>query len=269
MPTKSAGPTPPRYGLDKQLGLLAFVLTVFIGGVVTLWSLQQLRASAERETRHDARAMAQSVAQTIALQMGRAVRLGIPLEELPGIPAYLQRALEQAPGLAYLALLDAHDVTLYTTAPQQADDQVRTSIQVQGQMAGTVVVGTAPTALTGDLVWVKTLCALTVLVLGVVSAWLAARGPGRRLESEHLALQAGLHGHGQSLPLDYAASHGLQQALQALEQGQQQLLEQQAAVDAYAQELLAVDFDQRMQASIARIVQTAPSAVDLAQDGAI
>jgi antitoxin component of RelBE/YafQ-DinJ toxin-antitoxin module len=254
------------------LGLLAFFLTTIIGGLGTLWLLQQLRTSTELEARHDAKAMAQSVAQTLALQIGRAVRMGIPLEDIPGIPAYLQRALEQAPGLAYIALKNPHDNTLHTTQPQKADDQIRIAIQVQGQMVGAVVVGTSPTALTRGLVWVQALCVLTVLVLGVVSGGLAARGPGARLEREHGALQAGLQGipSPQPLPLDDTArtNDGLQQALQALEQGQQQVQEQQAAVNAYAQELLAVDFDHRMSAPIAQIVQAASHTAPLIQDKA-
>ena len=48
------------------------------------------------------------------------------------------------------------------------------------------------------------------------------------------------------------------QALQALADGHQQAHAHDAAVTAYAQELLAVDFDQRLEAHIARIVPDHP-----------
>ena len=65
---------------------------------------------------------------------------------------------------------------------------------------------------------------------------------------------------------------GLARALHALAEAEQQRHEQEAAVQAYAQELLAVDFDQRLQAPVARIVASAapatatPSATPLPAD---
>lgn len=137
---------PPQ--LARSLGLLALCLTLAIGAASALWSLHQLRTTTEREARTDAQAMAQSVAHTLAQQIGRAVRVGIPLADIPGVPAYLQRTLEQAPGLAFIALHTEDDTLLHTTSTSRsANDLVRAPIQVQGRTAGTVVVGTAAAAL--------------------------------------------------------------------------------------------------------------------------
>ena len=103
----------------------------------------------------------------------------------------------------------------------------------------------------------QALCALAVLGLGLLSGWLAARGPGRRLERQRQQLHACLHGMPPEAPLPPAAGNSLNSlanALHALADGQQQVQEQEAAVAAYAQELLAVDFDHRLQAHIARIL---------------
>lgn len=249
----------PRSGfarLDWALGLLALCLTLAIGGAGALWSLQQLRTRTEHDTRQDAQAMAQSVAQTLAQQISRAVRLGIPLADIPGMQAYLERALAQAPSLAAIAVHTLEDHRLYTTPPRAATQQVQAAIQVQGRSVGNVVVSTAPATLAQGFTGAYGLCAVLVLALGLLSGWLAARGPGQRLERQRQQLQAGLDGA--ALPAEAAlpdASHGgMADALHALAAGQQQQQEQEAAVQAYAQELLAVDFDQRLQAPVAAIV---------------
>ena len=266
MPNNPAHSAPP---LHWSLGLLALCLTLTLGGAGALWSLQQLRADTERDARQDAQAMAQSVAQTLALQISRAVRLGVPLADIPGMPAYLQRALAQAPGLASIAVYLPDGSTLHTTPARASTLQTQAAIQVQGHSVGSVVVGTAPAALVRGLSSAYALCALLVLALGLLSGWLAARGPGQRLERQRQQLQAGLAAAHRMDNADGPASTalpdtqhgGLARALHALAEAEQQRHEQEAAVQAYAQELLAVDFDQRLQAPIARIVSGSTVAV--------
>ena len=263
MHSKAPTPTPTR--LDWSLGLLALCLTLAIGAAMALWSLQQLQIRPERDAHQDAQAMAQSVAETLALQISRAVRLGIPLADIPGVPAYLERALARAPGVASIAVHTASGDTLHSTPARPLMQPVSAAIQVQGKEVGRVVVDTAPAALTEHLHRAYALSALLVLALGLLSGWLAARGPGQRLERQRQQLQAGLDGT--TLPADTALpdpSHGgMARALLALAQGQQQRQEQEAAVQTYAQELLAVDFDQRLQAPVARIVAGAAPATPL------
>ena len=254
-------PLPPQRGLHWALGLLALCLTLLIGGAGALWSLHHLRTTTERDAREDAQAMAESVAQTLALQISRAVRLGIPLGEIPGMPDYLQRALAQAPGLATIAVHTADGQTLHTTPLPKLSERSSTppasaAIQLQGRSVGSVVVTTAPAALGQGLRQAYALCALLVLLMGLLAGWLAARGPGQRLERQRQQLLAGLNGV--ALPADTVLPDpdhgGMARALLALAEGQHQLQAQEAAVQTYAQELLAVDFEQRLQAPIAAIV---------------
>ena len=61
--------------------------------------------------------MARSVAQTLAQQLGRAARLGIPLQELPGVAPYLAAALERQSALASIAVVLPDGRTLHAVGP--------------------------------------------------------------------------------------------------------------------------------------------------------
>ena len=76
-----------------RVGVWVFCVLVAVGSAGAVWVLQDLRSHGTRTARQDAQALAHSVAQTLAHQLGRAVRLGIPLAELPGVPDYLDNTL--------------------------------------------------------------------------------------------------------------------------------------------------------------------------------
>lgn len=266
--TRSRPPRSLLLRLDWSIGLLVLCLTLVIGAASAGWSLQQLRVNAERESQQDVQAMAQSVAQTLATQIGRAVRLGIPLADIPGMPDYLERALTQAPGLASIAVQQPDGSTLHATRNKLSRHRLHAEIQAQGHSVGRVVVSTAPTALSQGLVNAYVFAALLVAALSLLSGWAALRGPGKQWQQQRELLQAGLAGA--PLPANASlpdANHGsLVRALQALTAGREAQQEQEAAVQAYADELLAVDFDQRLQAPVAAIV-AGRSAAALAQEG--
>src|SRR5690606_37600792 len=58
---------------------------------------------------------AAAVGQAVAAQFGRALELGIPLDKLPGIAAYLQEISASSPQVEGLALLDADGNRIATT----------------------------------------------------------------------------------------------------------------------------------------------------------
>lgn len=255
--------------LDWRVGLLAFCTTVLIGSVCTIWALQQLHHSTQQQASQAAQALAHSVAHTLSQQIARAIRIGIPANHIPGLDSYLQRALDQAPGLAYIALRSPNNTTLNTTQLRPAHEEIHAEVQVHGQTVGIVAVGTAPATLTHGLTAIQALSALLVLCMGLLSGWLAARGPGKRLEQQRCQLEMGLQGARltPAVPLHHT-SNALEQALEALAQGQQQQQEQATMLNSYAEELLAVDFDHRMQVRIAQIMApTSTSTPSGSQDG--
>src|SRR5690606_27419555 len=99
--------------LRWRVGLLVFGVLATVGAACALWALQDLRDNGARAAGRDAQALAHSVAQTLAQQLGRAVRLGIPLDELPGVPPYLHAALQRQPVLTHIAIEGAEGATLH------------------------------------------------------------------------------------------------------------------------------------------------------------
>src|SRR5689334_23119257 len=63
---------------------------------------------------------AATVAGSTASLIGRALELGVPLDRLQGLDAYLQRILAGNPDLSYIALRDAGGATLYQAATGDA-----------------------------------------------------------------------------------------------------------------------------------------------------
>lgn len=247
--------------LRWRVGLWVFAVLVGVGSACAAWTLHGLRASGERAANQDVQAIAQSIAQTLAQQLGRAVRLGIPLDELPGVPPYLEATLKRQPVLSALAVEQADGTPLHFVgqALAPAGGTVRVPIVAGAAHAGFVVAGTKSTAplqgSQGQALWIS-----AVAVLGIalaVALWAALR-PGARLEAQRRAVLARLQqGRSDGLPPPEGRGHadGLQLVLDTLAQGDDEQRAAHAALQAYAHELLSVDFDGHMRAGIERIVR--------------
>lgn len=261
-------PEPLLADLRWRVGLLAFAVLAVIGSACALWMLHELRIGGARAASADARAMAQSVAQTLAQQLGRAVRLGIPLQELPGVAGYLEAALERQTALTSLAVVLPDGRTLYAAGASaaagtaaDAANAVSVPIAAQGAPAGQVVaMAEGSASMRQSLAWARGLSAAAVLALALCAGFGAALGPGAQLERQRRAAQAWL---GREAGADLARlealarGQGLQPLLEALAQGEAEQRAAREAVQAYAEELLAMDFDGLLREDIERIVRAA------------
>lgn len=254
--------------LRWRVGLWVFAVLAGVGSACAGWTLHGLRASGERAANQDVQAIAQSVAQTLAQQLGRAVRLGIPLAELPGVPPYLEATLKRQPVLSALAVEQADGTPLHAVGRPLAPGAVRVPI-VSGAAAlapgaapaGFVVAGTESAAALpgsqGQALWIS---AVAVLGTALAAALWAALRPGARLEAQRRAVLARLQqGRGDGLPPPEGRGRadGLQLVLDTLAQGDDEQRAAHEALQAYAHELLTMDFDGHMRAGIERIVRQA------------
>ena len=188
--------------LRWRIGLWVFAVLLGVGSVCAAWTLHGLRASGERAANQDVQAIAQSIGQTLAQQLGRAVRLGIPLDELPGVPPYLEATLKRQPVLSALAVEQADGTPLHAVGRPLAPGAVRVPIVAGAAPAGFVVAGTKSTAplqgSQGQALWIS---AVTVLGIALAVALWAALRPGARLEAQRRAVLARLQqGRSDGLP---------------------------------------------------------------------
>ncbi len=245
--------------LRWRAGLLAFAVLAVIGSACALWTLHELRIHGARAASEDTRALARSVAQTLAQQLARAARFGIPLQELPGVAPYLAAALAHQPALASLAIVLPDGRTLHAAGAKNAPadaDSVRVDIAFQGGSAGAVVAVTSGGAsLSHSLAQARILSAVAVLALALCAGLWAALGPGARLERQRRAVQAWLDGKPPCLEEQTDEQGGLQPLLEALAEGEAEQRAAREAVQAYAEELLAVDFDGAMRERIEHIMK--------------
>ncbi|MCK9516902.1 MAG: hypothetical protein WCZ18_11235 [Ottowia sp.] len=261
--------TPRRAWHDDlrwRVGLLVLCVVLVVGGACTAWALRHLERASAQTAQQDARALAASVAQVAAQQLARALRFGIPLQELPGLPSYLQAALDGQPALAGMGIQLPDGATLHAVGRQAGATapDVQVPIIDPGRAGG----------VQGGFVWVRTDARngaslqrarwqawLGLLLIALLAAAVAALSIGRRLERQRRLLWQHLAGQGaaplQATQLGLSVAHGPLALLHALAQGEQTLRAQRQALDADAQELLSVDFDGQLRPRVERIRQQA------------
>ena len=257
-----------------RVGVWVFCVLVAVGSAGAFWVLQELRSQGTRTARQDAQALAHSVAQTLAHQLGRAVRLGIPLAELPGVPAYLDNTLRRQPMLTHIAI-EAADGTLLHGAGKALDAAAgagEVSVPIAGAgaggQAGAVRIGVDPSqGVQRQQARANGLAAVLVVALAGLAALAAAWGPGARLERQRRALVGQLlhQGAESGQPSVEGMAHGaygLPALEQALAQGHAHVESERRAMQHYAHELLTMDFDGRMRAEIDRLVPGLAAAAD-------
>ena len=230
---------------------------VFAAGVLAaallMWSFL---LHAEEQTRAGRHAITNSVAETLANQTARALRLGIPLEAIPGVTDYLKLTLENSPDVAYLAVTHPDGTPLHSISLEASEQLVNIPVVVKGKVEAHIHAGAK--AIHGQsLGQPALLSAIAVLLAAVLAGVVGYWGPGRRLQKRHALLVEGLQAH-QIIPQrDRQAADALEVALNTLADLQWRNQEAKAAVNDYSAELLAVDFDEQMRPSIEKIVQPA------------
>lgn len=233
-----------------RTGLVTALLVLVIGGLGSLLVLAHVQRTVENDARQDAGLLADSVARTLVQQFEKAGRYGIPFDRLPGVQGALQRTLDDVPGLATITLTNAAGATLNRVdrAGAVARDTVRVPIAVAGEPLGAIAIGTAPAELAAAFDTVRQVCAITTVLLALLAGIVAAMAAGALLDRRRAQLRdalaanaAGRFDH--DLSAAALGRDAVAMAFRALADGQAAQRERREAFDAYAQELLAVDFD--------------------------
>lgn len=246
----------PRRSLRQQLALRCAAITLLVGSLGTVALLTGLTQYNQHQAQAGQQAIVHSVAQTLAYQTARAVRLGIPLAKLPGVEAHLQQTLEHTPQLAYLAVADTHGKPMHSASRGVSEPLLALPVVVKGQPVALIQAGASHSP-TQALIKPTLVCAVIVLLASLLMGMIIYAWPGLRLQRRHDLLLSSLR-DGLPVPAgDRRASDALHDAVQTLANLQQRNRQAQQAVQDYAAEIKAVDFDQKMLSAVDAITQAA------------
>lgn len=249
-----------RADLRWRVGALVLVVVCVVGSACAAWTLHRLSITSAQASRADAQSTAQSVAHTLAQQLARAIRLGIPLPEIPQVDAYLQQTLQHHPALVAIAIHGVDGQTLHSAGPglsrSLSPHAVEVPVMVGGRQQALVQVRAESSyAVQQSLSQAKRWAVLATLGAGFLAAACAVWWCGRKLERQRRDVLLHLQGHA-DLPAEVTPA-GLQFLVEALKESQLQQDAAQHALEDYAQALLKMDFDGSMRADIERIVRNA------------
>lgn len=244
-------------------GLFAFMVTLVVGGTATFFLVDGFKARVDQSARRDALVIGNSVARTLAQQFERAARFNVPLKLIPGVDAYLSETLADTPGLSQIILRGPDGREIRSAIGENpGTDSTNAPVLVDGLKVASVEVSTNPSALSASFNQIRTVAVIAVIACAVLSglagAFLVGAGLNaqRALLAESLARAATDDFEPTSSELRRASqmrSGAVGRAFSALMQGNRRLLERRAAFDAYAEELLAVDFDGTLRPDVERV----------------
>lgn len=247
-------------GRDRLIcALFVFVVTLVVAGTATALSLSSFRQRVENEARRDATLIGTTVARALALQFEKAARYGIPLKLLPGVEAYLDETLSRTPGLTRIVLRGPDGRELRSAVgASTGTDTVSMPIQVDGIQMGQVDVVTTPTTLSTAFADLNRDAAIAVVACAVVGAGLAALFAGSSLARSRkrlagLLAKTAVGEYDLGPPPSVLSFGAVGAAFRALREGARRIQERQAAVQAYAEEILTVDFDGRLRPEVERV----------------
>lgn len=255
----------PEGGRGRVLtGLFALLLTLLLGGAAAALLVNGYRARVEESARRDALVIGTSVARTLAQQFEKAARFGIPLKLLPGVEAHLSETLARTPGLTQIVLRGADGREIRSAIGEQPGaDSVSSPVVVDGNTVASVEVTSNPAALATSFADIGVKAAVIVVICAALAALAAGLLVGSALERARERLAEGMlkamDGNFEAAldpvrRLRSARQYGaVGRAFRELHHGNRRVAERRSVFDAYAEELLAVDFDGGLRPDVERV----------------
>lgn len=241
--------------------IVAFVVTLLVGGIAAATLATAYRARVEDSARRDALVIGTSVARALAQQFEKAARFGIPLKLLPGVESHLTETLAGTPGITQIILRGADGREIRSAVGSDPGvDSTNAPVVVNGNTIATVEVVTNPAALSDEFADVGVKAAVAVFIFAALAALAAGVSVGLALDRAEARLAAALRRAAagdfepETAATRAATPHGMVgRAFRALAHGNRHVRERRAVFDAYAEELLAVDFDGSVRPDLERL----------------
>lgn len=253
-------PDPGRARLITSL--VAFAVTLIVGGTAAAILTTAYRGRVEDGARRDALVIGTSVARTLAQQFEKAERFGIPLKLLPGVEDHLKATLAGTPGITQIILRGPDGREIRSASGNDPSvDSTSAPVVVNGNTVAMVEVATNPVALSDGFEGVGVKAAVAVFIFSALAALAAGITSGLAFDRSEARLAAALR---RAADGDFEPEPGggnrsgrargaVGRAFQALAQGNRHVRERRAVFEAYAEELLAVDFDGSVRPDVERL----------------
>ncbi len=268
-------PDPVDPGRARLLtAVFAFLVTLLIGGTAAALLTTSYRAQVQDSARRDALVIGTSVARALAQQFEKAARFGIPLKLLPGVEAHLEETVIATPGITQIILRGPDGRELRSAMDGEPGiDSATADVVVDGNVVATVEVGTNPVAFAQAFANVTVQAAVAVFIFAALAALAAGLLVGLALDRAEARLADGLS-RAIAGDFDWDARSGVRygavgRAFRALSAGNRHVRDRRAVFDAYAEELLAVDFDGSLRPEVESLRQDVlapPAATDKERD---
>lgn len=253
-----------RNGATLVCGLAAFTLVALLGGIGAILIIDRFSRAVDVGARNEVTAIGTAVAGALAHQFERAGNYGIPLDRLGGVPDYLAQSAEDVPGVARVVLRLATGEEVRPATEPADDDPTRETVFAPifagGGNLGQVEVLTDADELTGALDGIAPTALALVAALAVLAGIAAALLVGRPVDRRRAELLGHLrrNASGQLAPDAVPRLRGrgeLVRAFRTLQAGEAHAFETRAAVEAYAEELLGIDFDGELRPRIEKTMR--------------
>ena len=261
MPPEAVSPSSGR--ARRRVALFAALVTIILGGGAGAWLVHVYKARVEESARRDALVIGTSLARGLAQQFEKAARFGIALTLLPGVDDYLTQTLTGTPGIVAITLRDGDGKVIRRAGGGRAGtDSTSAPVLADGIPVASVEVATDPAVLSDAFTDFGIKTAVSVLLCALAAGGLAAAVAGVPLERSRQHLKARLSRSltdGAPEPAPAPREEGLiragavGRAFRAEARRARRLAERRAAFEAYAEELLAVDFDGALRPEVAHI----------------
>lgn len=247
------GPS-PRTRL--MVGLFCALTTLLFSGIASAILVTTYRERVEDSARRDVMVIGTSVARALAQQFEKAARFDIPLKLLPGVESHLSDTLAGTPGLTQIVLRGADGREIRSAIGEiPGTDIVSAPVTAHGRPVASVEVSTNPAALGASFANLGVMASGVVALAALLSGLLGALFAGGFLDRRRRRLAAGLARNARgdfapSGPARSARTGPVGQAFRALAQGARHVNARRQVFEAYADELLSVDFEGELRPDI-------------------
>lgn len=232
-------------------GLLAALIVGLLGTLIVAGSVRLVERRAATLLRQEAAAAATTLGHALGRQFSHAVDIGIPLNQIPAVPAYLRTMLSRIPSVQWVVVRDGQGHELYAAGARQRVaavqvERVSVPIRRHGNAIGSVQVMATAASVGATLSWLYRFTVLAVLIAAIVSGVLVAGLVYRGLVLPERSLRSALErvaGGDFGLPQAAAGNDITVAVFRALTGFCERVNDCYRDLAARAAELRAIDFD--------------------------